>query len=133
MKKLIFIFCSVLLYSCATNKVFNDYDSICGNYYGKNKCAKYYLTIKNDTTFYLEIVPMTIGYDVFCYGKFNYITKNIVILKCNEGKSISDITYYLSTAYMPIRQRKVKILENHRLKIKVDDVVLEKTEETDSK
>jgi len=39
MKKIIFIFCSVLLYSCATNKVFNDYDSICGNYYGKNKCA----------------------------------------------------------------------------------------------
>ena len=119
--------------SCATQKVFNDYDSICGNYYGKNKYANYYLTINKDFTFFLRIVRIYFATDdsgSFCSGKWKKIGQDKLFLKCNAEKSIAFAT---SDGYILPRERKVKILENYRLKIKVDDVVLEKTEETDSK
>ena len=120
--------------SCATQKVFNDYDSICGNYYGKNKYNNYYLTINKDSTFLLRTVLLSFGnIDInsagsFCRGTFDYEAINVIFLRCNTEESI---TFILSDGYMHIRQRYGFLLKNN--KIQLDNVILKKTEETDSK
>ncbi len=106
------------IYSCSSHK------NIFGTYYRKSKLKEYTLTLKEDSTFYVEI-----SYNVEwnpkpnCSGKFT-INRDTIILNCCED---NDPLQVLTPDYWNDRCFRMVILNQ---KIKYKDVILKRKKST---
>jgi hypothetical protein len=89
---------------CASNK----------NLYGTYKTRNVYkceLTLNSDSTFMLK------WYSNECFGKWHKIDNITILLKCEE----EPIYNAMSSGYLTIREWKVIVIKNNKLKIDCND------------
>lgn len=95
--------------------------SIQGQYCKEGKDYKYSLNVNDDSTFtfskkYYEV-------NSTCQGKWQRLSKDTLLLKCNEG----DLSAKLQSGYMTERERKVIMLNKNE--IIIDKVILKRKSE----
>lgn len=116
MKTLLYLLLVGVAASCKTSSV---PQSVHGSYYAKGTDYEYRLTLNRDSTFMLKLkyqdaVPA-------CSGKWKYLSKDTLDLSCS---AIGDISESLTNGYMTERTRKVKIINQNKLKL--GEVILKK-------
>ena len=93
-----------------------------GEYYKKGKDYTYSLKLTEDSTFILSKKYQ----DAFpqCSGKWSYIAKDTILLKCDEMK---DVMESLTNGYMAERENRLIVLNQN--KVKLGKVILTKIKE----
>ena len=108
MKNIIFIIVLLFLSSC---KVQEPQRIINGTYryiYGSSN-LKEELFLKEDSSFSFN------SYGTECDGKWKYIAKDTILISCRNPSIVETITQ----GYMNQRERKIKILNNDRIKVPI--------------
>ncbi|MXV18005.1 copper resistance protein NlpE [Hufsiella ginkgonis] len=103
----------VLFASCTASK------GLVGNYARAGKDFKYTLTINQDSTF--ALTKQYFEASSKCQGRWSYISKDTLILKCDAEKFPAAI----AGGYMQDREQKVVLLANGKLMLQ--SVTLKKT------
>lgn len=109
----------ILLFLVVSCKSLTIQQGVYGEFYKGGEDYKYTLKLNRDSTFFLSMkyqdaMPQ-------CYGKWQYLGQDTLLLKCNELKNISET---LSSGYMANREKKVLIIG--RNKIKLDQTILKR-------
>jgi hypothetical protein len=115
MRSLIYIILLVFV-SC---KVLTLQQEMPGEYYKGGKDCEYSLKLNQDSTFVLSIKYQDAKPQ--CNGKWQYLGKDTLVLKCNEVENISET---LNNGYMTDREKKVRIINRNRLKL--DQIILKR-------
>lgn len=90
-------------------------------YYSKEKNLKDELILKDDSTFVLTLYGG--AYTPTCTGKWKYIEENVIRLECyNETDLLAPIT----SGYMNLREREVKIINSDKLKMPIENNIKRK-------
>ena len=105
----------VTLCSCSVNK------NLTGKYIAEGKDFKQMLILNKNNTF--DLTEQGFEYNSDCTGKWKFISKDTILLKCDSEKSISAM---LQSGYMSERKRKAIILNARQIKLKT--VILLKSE-----
>jgi len=117
MKKYIF-YISITIFLFTACKTRKEINMLCpGTFefiYNKGKESREELILKGDSTFILTsftyIQPPT------CNGNWSIINKDTLLINCNPEK---DTFAYFVTGYMELRTRKIKIINNNKLKMPI--------------
>jgi len=113
MKKIALILITMLALSCKTLQQ----DNI-GNYTVKRKDYTYSLTLRKDSTFIF--IKTYHEYNSKCEGKWNFTTKDSIVLYCNK----EDFPAQMTMGYMSEREQRIKVINSK--KIKISNIILKK-------
>lgn len=106
MKKNLLFILIIAFTSCKTVS-----QSMQGQYYDKGKDYRYDLNLRSDSSFTFSIAVLE-GLST-CDGKWHYLSKDIILLSCNE----QNLSAKLQRGYMTERERNVIVLSKNKLKI----------------
>ena len=110
---------SILIFaSCKTVSISQN---IQGRYYKEGKDYQYELNLNNDSSFALTQKYFEVNST--CRGKWQYLSNDTILLKCDE----EDLSAKLQTGYMSEREKKIIVLNKH--KIKIGEVILKRKRE----
>jgi len=114
MSRLLLIATAVFFTSCKSISRLQNAD---GQYYAKGRDYSYSLWLEVNSSFvftqkYFEV-------NSTCQGKWKYLSKDTILLQCNE-----DLSAKLQSGYMSTRVRKIIVLNKNRLQI--DKIVLKR-------
>ncbi|MFM9951993.1 MAG: hypothetical protein ACKV1O_28945 [Saprospiraceae bacterium] len=109
----------IIFASCRTPSVQH---SLHGLYFAKGNDFEYSLTLNRDSTFILKLKYQDAVPE--CSGKWRYLDKDTLDLSCS---ALNDIAQSLTNGYMSERNRKVKIINQNKLKL--GEVVLKKVKQ----
>ena len=104
MRKYIYFF--MLWVSCTVNRI------IPGNYYNNGTDYKNSLKLNNDSTFVIAIENFDSKSG--CHGKWKYLSKDTLLLKCDTEGFPAIIT----SGYISEREQKVVLLGHNKIKYK---------------
>jgi hypothetical protein len=117
------LFYFILLGVFASCKTHTALKGLHGTYLAKGKDYYYSLILNPDNTFLLKIKYQDAVPE--CSGNWRYFTKDTLELTCS---ALNDIAKSLTNGYMTERNHKVGVINKNKLKL--DNVVLRKTNQT---